>query len=209
MYAAHRRSPMIRRASSSTAAAASPPTDLTGCLASDAATPTCSPVVTMHGRLPSLGGPADVRWRGRAHSCHGCKVRDGRTLDLNAVVGLWEDCGLVPAFVGFRNELQRQVARDPRLFLVAHDEGEVVGAIVGGWDGRLAWVSRFSVRPDRRREGIARVIADAFLTRLEELGRPARLVVLDDLAEGTAFWQARGLAEGPAARSWLLDSGDS
>ena len=131
-------------------------------------------------------------------------VRTGQGYDLNAVVDLWATCDLVPGFVGFRNELQRQIARDPQLFLVAHDEGDVVGAIVGGWDGRLAWVSRFAVHPARRRQGIARQIADAFVVRLRELGASRRVVVLDDLEEGTAFWEASGLDEGPRSRSWVL-----
>lgn len=131
-------------------------------------------------------------------------VRTGQPYDLNGVVDLWEDCDLVPGFVGFRNELQRQIARDPQLFLVAHEDGDVVGAVVGGWDGRLAWVSRFAVRPDRRRRGIAGELADAFLARLGELGTARRVVVLDDLEEGTAFWEATDLAEGPRSRSWLL-----
>ncbi len=131
-------------------------------------------------------------------------VRTGQPTDLNAVVELWATCDLVPGFVGFRNELQRQIARDPQLFLVAHEEGDVVGALVAGWDGRLAWVSRFAVRPDRRRRGIARQLAEGLLGRLGALGASGRLVVLDELDEGSAFWEASGLDEGPRSRSWML-----
>ena len=49
-----------------------------------------------------------------------------------------------------------KLARDPGLFLVARDGGgRVVGTVMGGWDGRRAYVYHLAVLPERRREGIA------------------------------------------------------
>ena len=47
-----------------------------------------------------------------------------------------------------------KLTRDPGLFLVARDaDGRVVGTVMGGWDGRRAYVYHLAVAPERRRAG--------------------------------------------------------
>jgi hypothetical protein len=41
------------------------------------------------------------------------RVRPARSHDLNAVVALWQGCGLVPSEQGFRNELTYKLLREP------------------------------------------------------------------------------------------------
>lgn len=126
------------------------------------------------------------------------RVRRARSHDLNDVVAVWHSCGLVPSAPGFRNELTYKLLRDPELALVAERAGDIVGAVLGGFDGRTAWVSRLGVRPDARRQGIARVLVAELLSRLDALGAPTDdLVVLDDTAEGRAFWTGLRFAEAP------------
>jgi ribosomal protein S18 acetylase RimI-like enzyme len=124
------------------------------------------------------------------------RVRRGRSVDLDRVIGLWDDCGLVPPPAGFHRELQRKLLSDPDLFLLAvdpGDDGAVVGALLGGFDGRTATVSRLVTRPDRRGEGIAAALVDAFAEQLDRLGAgSARVVLLDDLPGMRELWASRG-----------------
>ncbi|MPZ89806.1 MAG: GNAT family N-acetyltransferase [Nitriliruptorales bacterium] len=121
------------------------------------------------------------------------RIRSGLGPDLNAVVELWAAAGLAPSFVGFRNELQRKLMRDPDLFLVAEEGGQVVGALTGGWDGRMPWVSRLAVHPEWRRRGIARRMLQELRRRLDRHGAPTEMIlVLDDRDAGQNFWESVG-----------------
>ena len=58
-----------------------------------------------------------------------------------------------------------KLTRDPELLLVAcAGDGHVVGTVMGGWDGRRAYVYHLAVSPERRRLGIA----DALMDELED-----------------------------------------
>jgi ribosomal protein S18 acetylase RimI-like enzyme len=128
------------------------------------------------------------------------RVRPARSHDLNDVVAVWDGCGLVPSEQGFRNELTYKLLRDPTLALVAERDGQILGAVVGGYDGRASWVSRLGVRADARRQGIARQLVAELLVRLAALGAPTDdLVVLDDGEAGRAFWSALGFSDASGA----------
>lgn len=65
-----------------------------------------------------------------------------------------------------------KLARDRDLFLVARDgDGCIVGTVVGGWDGRRAYVYHLAVTPERRREGIANALMDELEERFRAGGR--------------------------------------
>jgi GNAT superfamily N-acetyltransferase len=132
--------------------------------------------------LPGPGGPI--------------RVRRARSIDLNEVAALWADCGLVPTPAGFRNEMQRKLLSDPELFLLAVDPsqgGRIIGALLGGFDGRTATVSRLVTHPARRRQGVAGELIGAFAKALAaQGGAGCRIVLLDDLPGMRAVWTALG-----------------
>jgi GNAT superfamily N-acetyltransferase len=150
-----------------------------------------------------LGPPVSERSERRdgGHELQAVRVRRARSIDLNEVAELWADCGLVPAGAGFRNEMQRKLLSDPDLFLLAvdtADDGRIVGALLGGFDGRTATVSRLVTHPDRRRRGIAAQLITAFADRLGQVGAAsARVVLLDDLPGMRAVWERLGHAAEP------------
>lgn len=131
------------------------------------------------------------------------QIRRARSSELNSVAELWRDCGLIPAASGFRNEMERKRLRDPDLFLVATEGAEILGAIMGGFDGRMAWVTRLAVSPAHRRKGIATQLVSALRVQLRRHGAPAdSLLVFDDSLEGRRFWAGAGFEQGAAVRTW-------
>jgi len=87
-----------------------------------------------------------------------------------------------------------KLTRDPRLFLVARsEEGRVIGTVMGGWDGRRAYVYHLVVAPERRRQGIADALMDELEWRFRELGAlKAKLQILVENETSKAFFAHRG-----------------
>lgn len=92
--------------------------------------------------------------------------------DLPAVLALWQTAG---AGIQLRRsdqpeELEKKLARDPDLFLVAERESVIIGAVLGGYDGRRGMVYHLAVDPGLRRQGIATLLMDELESRLRAKG---------------------------------------
>ena len=67
-------------------------------------------------------------------------------------------------------ELERKLKRDPDLSLVMEDEGQILGTVIGGYDGRRGLVYHLAVTPERRGEGIGKALMAAIEDRLRRKG---------------------------------------
>jgi len=117
------------------------------------------------------------------------------SMDDYAVVHvLWQRSGLEVRPSDGPDTALLKLTRDPGLFLVARSvDGRVVGTVMGGWDGRRAYVYRLAVAPDRRREGIADALMDELEARFRALGAPkAKLQILVENETSKAFFAHRG-----------------
>ena len=57
------------------------------------------------------------------------------------MLALWEQCGLIENEADIvREEITAKMTRDPELFLVYELKGEILGTVVGGWDGWRGWI---------------------------------------------------------------------
>ena len=92
--------------------------------------------------------------------------------DYAIVRALWQSAGpgvqLSPSDEPV--ELERKLKRDPDLFLVMEDEGQILGAVIGGYDGRRGLVYHLAVTPERRGEGIGTALMAAIEDRLRSKG---------------------------------------
>lgn len=99
-------------------------------------------------------------------------IREFAMADYEAVRCLWEGAG---SGVALRpsdrpEEIRKKLRRDPDLFLVAEEEGSVVGVIMGAWDGRRGWLHHLAVSPAHRRRGIASALVREVEERLRARG---------------------------------------
>ena len=87
-----------------------------------------------------------------------------------------------------------KLTRDPGLFLVARNaEGRVVGTVMGGWDGRRAYIYHLAVAPELQRQGIADALMEELEERFRALGAlKAKLQILVDNETSKAFFAHRG-----------------
>jgi ribosomal protein S18 acetylase RimI-like enzyme len=79
-------------------------------------------------------------------------------LDYPSVRELWQQAGpgvqLSPS--DEPPEIERKLERDPDLFLVLEEQGDIIGTVIGGYDGRRGIVYHLAIQPERRGEGLGR-----------------------------------------------------
>lgn len=92
------------------------------------------------------------------------EIRVFRHDDFEEVITLWERCDLLRPWNDPEMDIERKLNHDPDLFLVAEVAGEVVGSVMGGYDGHRGSAYYLGVHPDYRGRGIA----NALISRLEK-----------------------------------------
>ncbi len=92
--------------------------------------------------------------------------------DYSAVYALWQGAG--PGIQLRRSdepaEIKKKLQRDPDLFLVAESQGKIVGAVLGGFDGRRGLVYHLAVAPACRRSGLGKRLMEELECRLRQKG---------------------------------------
>ena len=119
-------------------------------------------------------------------------IRPCRAEECEAVLALWRRAGAIPSPTDTLEELLRLVRSEHGDgFLVAVEEGAIVGSVIGGWDGWRGAIYRLAVAPEVRREGIARDLVAA-AERVVWLKGARRMSALVDRREAhaVAFWDA-------------------
>ncbi len=124
----------------------------------------------------------------------GITVRRARHEDAQAVLELWAQERSGHASTTDRlDDVERLIADSPAALLVAEQGGEIIGALIAGWDGWRGNMYRLAVREDQRRQGIGIALTRAGEEYLRSCGvrRVTALVAFEDDAAG-AFWESAG-----------------
>ena len=90
-------------------------------------------------------------------------------------------------------EIEKKLLRDPDLFLVAETEGRLIGAILGGFDGRRGMMYHLAVEDNYRKSGAASQLMSELESRLHAKGCIRYyLLVTKNNAEAIQFYEKRG-----------------
>ncbi len=82
------------------------------------------------------------------------KIREFKIQDYAIVRALWQAAGLILRPGDELEDVKLKLQRDPDLFLVVEQDDEIVGTVMGGWDGRRGWIYHLAVKPEHQRKGI-------------------------------------------------------
>ena len=97
-------------------------------------------------------------------------IREFRVEDYEETVELWKESGLTirpgDDLAGIRLKLER----DPDLFLIAEEVGQILGVVMGAWDGRRGWINHLAVKPSHQRKGIGSALIHEIEKRLARKG---------------------------------------
>jgi len=115
--------------------------------------------------------------------------------DYNTVCDLWEKAG--PGIQLRRSDSQDEIAkklqRDADLFLVAECNGEIIGSVLGGYDGRRGMVYHLAVAREYRNRGVGTALMDTLEIRLRAKGcLRYYLLVTKDNSEAREFYEKYG-----------------
>jgi ribosomal protein S18 acetylase RimI-like enzyme len=139
-------------------------------------------------------------------------IRSVRDSELAAVLRLWQAAGVTPPSISDSIEgLTRLIHEPAALLLVATIDDQIVGSVIGGWDGWRGNIYRLAVVPEQRRRGIARRLIAEISSELFTRGAP-RLSALVEHEHQWAidFWASLGdlgFEQDPRFARYIADSG--
>ncbi|MBM3368939.1 MAG: GNAT family acetyltransferase [Betaproteobacteria bacterium] len=123
------------------------------------------------------------------------EIRSYRAADEEAIIALWEACGLTRPWNDPRKDIARKLTEQPELFLVGTVAGETVATAMAGYDGHRGWVYYLAVAPGHRRQAFGRTLMREVECLLLARGCPKiNLQVRTNNAEVLAFYRKLGYA---------------
>ncbi len=125
-------------------------------------------------------------------------IRTMTIADYGRVYALWRSCrGMGLNDIDDSKEgIARYLRRNPATTFVAEEEGEIVGVIMAGHDGRRGYIYHTAVREDMRGRGIGRALVTEALNALKDEGiSKIALVAFGKNQEGNAFWEKMGFSQ--------------
>ncbi|MCB1622471.1 MAG: GNAT family acetyltransferase [Thiothrix sp.] len=124
------------------------------------------------------------------------EIRPYQSRDENAVIRLWADCGLTVPWNNPQRDIERKLAIQPELFLVATENDIPLATVMAGYEGHRGWINYLAVHPQHRRQGLGRCMVQAAETRLLALGCPKiNLQVRSNNNAVIAFYQSLGFRD--------------
>ncbi len=126
------------------------------------------------------------------------KVREFQISEYAVVFNLWKRAGLQIRPGDEPEDIRLKLQRDPDLFLVAEEEAQIIGTVMGAWDGRRGWIYHLAVDPDHQRKGVGAILVKEIENRL--LAKGAKRVnaqVLKSNRQSLEFFRATGYETRP------------
>ncbi len=118
--------------------------------------------------------------------------------DYTATVDLWQSIktGIKVGESDTWEEIEKKQKRDPDLFLVAEQKGEIIGSVIGGYDGRRGLIYHLAVHDTFRKQGIGALLLNEVETRLQAKGcLKCYLLITADNEAAVEFYENHGWQE--------------
>ncbi len=118
------------------------------------------------------------------------QIRGFEMADYDAVIALWRVAGLQLSRSDDRAGIIHKLERDADLFLVAIENDALVGAVMGAYDGRRAWVYHLATHPSHQGYGFGAAMIAQLEERLRSKGcQKVNLLIEPDNAQVQHFYE--------------------
>ncbi|MEO8469453.1 MAG: GNAT family N-acetyltransferase [Chloroflexota bacterium] len=118
-------------------------------------------------------------------------IREFRSRDGDGLRALWTGAGSNAVDIDDMR-LRKFAQRNPGTFLVVTQADSVIGAGLGGWDGRYGWLHLLAVAGDHRRIGLGTQLVRRIEVGLEATGCRRVRVIDEGSPADLPFWRAAG-----------------
>ncbi|HAT5581960.1 GNAT family acetyltransferase [Proteus mirabilis] len=113
------------------------------------------------------------------------EIRVFRQDDFEAIITLWERCDLISPENDPEIDIERKINHSPDLFLIAEVAGEIVGSVMGGYDGHRGSLYYLGVHPEFRGRGIANALISRLEKKLIAKGCPQITLMIPEESDAT------------------------
>lgn len=90
--------------------------------------------------------------------------------DFEQVVDLWRKSGLIPSRSDTLEGMKEKLKRDPQLFFVLEEASQIIGVVMGSYDGRRGWINHLAVAPEFQGKMIGQRIVEELEERFMQVG---------------------------------------
>ena len=116
--------------------------------------------------------------------------------DLNSIVSLWEICELSRPWNDPVKDIERKLSVQRELFLILEKNGEILGSVMGGYDGHRGSVNYLGIHPDHKNEGLGKLLMNRIEEELIKMGCPKiNLMVRNSNLDVHEFYRVIGYEE--------------
>jgi ribosomal protein S18 acetylase RimI-like enzyme len=131
------------------------------------------------------------------------QIRPFQLADQEAVIELWQRCGLTRPWNDPHKDIQRKLRIQPELFLVGVVEQEsgqqleqkLVATVMAGYEGHRGWINYLAVAPEYQQQGLGQAMMAEAERQLQAINCPKiNIQVRSDNQTVIAFYQRLGYA---------------
>ncbi len=124
----------------------------------------------------------------------GVQIRLMQAQDYDQAIQLWQSLpGLGLSGADSPKAIQAFLQHNPQTCLVAEQDNQVIGTVLGGSDGRRGYLYHLAVEAQVQKQGVGKTLVRACLDALQAQGiQKCHIFVYADNQEGQKFWQKTG-----------------
>lgn len=134
-------------------------------------------------------------------------IRKMVSSDLSNIRVLWGQTGINLSKSDSIPELERMLRHNQKFcFVLENENKEIIGTVLGGFDGRRGWVHHLAVSPKYQRSGFGRQLINTLVTAFEEEKViKIKLEVVDTNKNVVDFYKSMGWNDRPELITMSLD----
>ena len=126
-------------------------------------------------------------------------IRPFAAADSDAVISLWQDCGLTRSWNNPVFDIARKTSCQGELFFVGCHENHIIASAMFGYEGHRGWVNYLAIAPSYQRQGFGKQMMAYGESALLALGCPKiNLQIRSENTNIAKFYEALGYPQDPA-----------
>ena len=99
-------------------------------------------------------------------------IRPYEDSDKEQVINLWMKCDLIRPWNDPYQDINRKKGRGSDLFIILEYKDEIIGTVMGGYDGHRGIMNYLAVHPKFQRKGFGAMLVNEIEKKLLKLGCP-------------------------------------